>query len=231
MNSELTCHISILVLREGRIVEQGKYSELIERGGAFATMHRDQALVHPEAKQELSPYSVEMSPGDSPIGTKDQPTYAAGVVEPSAIAIFPMSSDLTTADKAGIVAFPTSGDDQSSVVSPETPQDTPAPAPQAVTFDDSVHSSRVGSPDPDSEPKRKMISSQNFQRLARRISVSGRRQGSTSSILPALLKRDSQTAKTGSAVDSPPVESPTSSLWGEDKGKKAKEKRKSLNVK
>jgi hypothetical protein len=50
---------------------------------------------------------------------------------------------------------------------------------------------RTGTPDPESETKRKRISSQNFQRLARRISVSTKRAGSVSGI-PILgnLRRD-----------------------------------------
>jgi len=65
---------------------------------------------------------------------------------------------------------------------------SPIPGP-AVTFEASASPSRTGTPDPESEPKRKRISSQNFQRLARRISVTTRR---SSLIIPGIpgLKRD-----------------------------------------
>lgn len=273
---------SILVMREGRIVEQGKHADLIERGGAFAAMHRDQSLTHgsegtatPDrtSPPELAPETgnTDNEEKSSAAGTEGQPSYAAVVAEtaspvvdtnPTAIA-FPSSSEEQPAaaedDKApvspptpakeeekplpfpvstaeedqaplGALSFPTSGDDRSSVASPDLPQDTPASPLQGVTFDDSVHSSRVGSPDPESEPKRKRISSQNFQRLARRISVTTRRQGSTSSILPSLLKRDSQQGKPGITNDNSEggslVDSPASSVKGEGKGKNKKSKSK-----
>ncbi|TFL04872.1 hypothetical protein BDV98DRAFT_562962 [Pterulicium gracile] len=273
---------TILVMREGRIVEQGKHADLIERGGAFAAMHRDQSLTHgsegtatPDrtSPPELAPETgnTDNEEKSSAAGTEGQPSYAAVVAEtaspvvdtnPTAIA-FPSSSEEQPAaaedDKApvspptpakeeekplpfpvstaeedqaplGALSFPTSGDDRSSVASPDLPQDTPASPLQGVTFDDSVHSSRVGSPDPESEPKRKRISSQNFQRLARRISVTTRRQGSTSSILPSLLKRDSQQGKPGITNDNSEggslVDSPASSVKGEGKGKNKKSKSK-----
>ncbi|KAF8972932.1 hypothetical protein BDZ97DRAFT_1778410 [Flammula alnicola] len=91
------------------------------------------------------------------------------------------------------IAFPTSRDSQSDIQREETPAPVPIPTP-AVTFGASVNSppSRTGTPDPESEPKRKRISSQNFQRLARRISLTTRRQGSSTSIIPGIpgFKRD-----------------------------------------
>ena len=74
------------------------------------------------------------------------------------------------------------------------PVASPTPGP-AVTFEASVPPSRTGTPDPDSEHKRKRISSQNFQRLARRISITTRR---SSLIIPGIpgLKKDSSKAST-----------------------------------
>lgn len=96
------------------------------------------------------------------------------------------------------IAFPTSSDSQSEIHRVDTPASgtpapvampvpTPAPGP-AVTFGASVNSppSRTGTPDPESEPKRKRISSQNFQRLARRISLTTRRSGSSTSMIPSI---------------------------------------------
>lgn len=98
------------------------------------------------------------------------------------------------------------------------------PAP-AVTFGADVNPSRTGTPDPDSEPKRKRISSQNFQRLARRISITAKRQ--SSSMIPTIpgLKRDSSprvSVDEGSARD---TDSATGSVKGDDKGKKKKDKK------
>jgi hypothetical protein len=41
---------SILVVKDGRIIEQGSHSELVERGGVFATMWADQIAVAEDMK-------------------------------------------------------------------------------------------------------------------------------------------------------------------------------------
>jgi hypothetical protein len=131
------------------------------------------------------------------------------------------------------ITFPSS-----EINPPLIPRDEPAilPAPiPAVTFGASVNSppSRTGTPDPEIEPKRKRISSQNFQRLARRISLTTRRQSSSSSIIPGFnLKRDQSprvsTDDNGARTEgSSTNDSPAGSLRGDDKGKlKKKEKSK-----
>ena len=69
-----------------------------------------------------------------------------------------------TSDSAPI-AFPTSTSDETA--SQKAPSTTPG-----ITFAQRVpNPERTGTPDPESETKRKRTSSQNFQRLARRISV------------------------------------------------------------
>lgn len=98
-------------------------------------------------------------------------------------------------------AFPKSVEDDSTAPSApiafpiESPREaSPAlvASPPAVTFGESAMSPpKSGTPDPDSEPKRKRISSQNFQRLARKLSTAGRRQNSVSSLIPDILRRDS----------------------------------------
>jgi ATP-binding cassette subfamily B (MDR/TAP) protein 6 len=149
----------------------------------------------------------------------------------------------TTPSKANPVAFPTSdsvpvafpsstSDETASQKAPSTTQ-TPG-----ITFAQEVSTpERTGTPDPDSETKRKRISSQNFQRLARRISVTTRRAGSVSGI-PILgnFRRDSTSASAStpgqeSTTDSdagPKVssESPAPSISEPDKAKKEKEKKK-----
>ncbi|KAF7315316.1 ABC transporter protein [Mycena indigotica] len=114
-------------------------------------------------------------------------------------------------------------------------ENTPIASP-GVTFEPNL-SQPTTTTDPEAEPKRKRISSQNFQRLARRISIGTRRQGSTSSIASIIpgLKRDKSGDETsvraeGSGRNS--VDSPTGSLSGDKdvvKGKKKKEKRKTLS--
>jgi hypothetical protein len=123
---------------------------------------------------------------------------------------------------------------------PDERAPTPAAGP-SVTFGSSINSppSRTGTPDPESEPKRKRISSQNFQRLARRISLTTRRQGSSSSILtgipgiPGLGKRDSSpkvSIDEGSRAESSTgpnmTDSPSDSGKGDDKPKLKKKDKK-----
>ncbi|TFK25500.1 mitochondrial half-size ABC transporter [Coprinopsis marcescibilis] len=133
------------------------------------------------------------------------------------------------------IAFPAS--DSASVISrQEAPSQTPAsspPVPMAVTFE-AVSPPRTGTPDPDAEPKRKRTASQNFQRLARRISLTTRRQGSVSSIIP-VLKRDQSPRVSvdegssrgeGSSITAVMTDSPAPSVKGEDKESKPKLKKK-----
>ncbi|KAJ4468248.1 mitochondrial half-size ABC transporter [Lentinula aciculospora] len=138
-------------------------------------------------------------------------------------------ASVTSETPSPVVAFPVSDETQSTTHSiPATP--TPA----GVTFETTSTSPRSGTPDPDAEPKRKRISSQNFQRLARRISISTRRQGSVASIIPGIpgLKRDSSPrvsvddGAAGGSVrgESSVQDSPAPSL-GEDSDKAKKKKK------
>jgi ATP-binding cassette subfamily B (MDR/TAP) protein 6 len=142
---------------------------------------------------------------------------------------FPMSD-------SGPVTFPGSTSDEAA--SQKDPSVTQTPG---ITFAQEVGTpERTGTPDPESETKRKRISSQNFQRLARRISVTTRRAGSVSvSGIPILgnLRRDATSASaSGSAqasteTDAPKLssESPAGSIQSEpdkDKTKKEKDKKK-----
>jgi len=131
------------------------------------------------------------------------------------------------------VAFPGSSSDEAASQRASSTAQTPG-----ITFAPEVGTpERRGSPDPDVEPKRKRISSQNFQRLARKITVS-RRSGSVSGI-PILgnLRRDNSSASasasapapasTDSDVVAPTSESPAPSIQSEpDKGKKKEKDKK-----
>ncbi|KAJ7594717.1 mitochondrial half-size ABC transporter [Mycena floridula] len=202
-----------------------------------------------EAAPEVSPLAEDLPVADeAPIGDESQPAVAAEeapvVVESPTPVTFPSpveflaeepitfpSADATVETGSPVaeepVGFPVSEE-------PETPQ-TPV-APQGVTFETSVDTPpRTGTPpDPDAEPKRKRISSQNFQRLARRISITPRRQGTLVGMIPGLKKSDSSPK---ASIDEPvggsgqgSTDSPTSSISGDTKLKKSKKdkKRKSL---
>ncbi|GLB37259.1 putative ABC transporter [Lyophyllum shimeji] len=128
---------------------------------------------------------------------------------------------------AAPLAFPSTEEPEPM---PETqPERVATPQGPAVTFPANLNTppDRTGTPDPDSEPKRKRISSQNFQRLARRISLTTRRQ--SSSIIPG-LKRESPKVSTDDnnpkSEGSLRNESPAGSIKGDsDKSKLKKEKK------
>jgi ATP-binding cassette subfamily B (MDR/TAP) protein 6 len=211
---------SILVLKDGQIVEQGSHRELLALDGVFASMWTSQtdsasgdpAISIRSAKPEVSGYSADITETattdndlapevppktkvlDSPAAmAKAEPEEdlivdQASLTFPSSEAVpEPESSSKVQSEPAPpvspVVAFPVSDDNQS--ISHSVP-----PIPAGVTFEATSTPPRTGTPDPDSEPKRKRISSQNFQRLARRMSISTRKQGSIS-LIPGLKRSDS----------------------------------------
>jgi hypothetical protein len=144
---------------------------------------------------------------------------------------------------AAPIAFPAS--DSASVINqPEAPAapasstnlaSSPPAIPTGVTFEASA-SPRNGTPDPDSEPKRKRTASQNFQRLARRISINTRRENSFASIIPGLRRDKSDTSTPrvstdegsrgeGSSITAVTTESPAPSVKDDDKKLRKKDKK------
>ncbi|KDQ57655.1 hypothetical protein JAAARDRAFT_35344 [Jaapia argillacea MUCL 33604] len=292
----------ILVLKEGKIVEYGSHSDLLARGGIFATMWADQTsdeqsipapvplpahgysldqepapVVEPEGTKEVPEEVRDLLPADEevvetpeedlvdiaqtdnieqgPVSEGDVPSSTV-LPPPSAAVAFPTSEDDTAEpsddpEPQAAVAFPAVGfpvtEDAPVAPSPvafpaseESSQrshsggGTPAVQAPGVTFVAEVGSppSRTGTPDPESEPKRKRISSQNFQRLARRISLSRRAGSSSSSIFPTLKRESSVTStpkdegasKGEGTISARDGESPTPSV-GSDTGKLKKEKK------
>jgi ATP-binding cassette subfamily B (MDR/TAP) protein 6 len=175
-----------------------------------------QVLEEPETTQ-----AVEDPPPPVPV----VPESAAPIAFPASEPVDPPTSPVT----AEPLTFPVADDASATELERTASNATPG-----VTFETGL-ASPTTSPDPDAEPKRKRISSQNFQRLARRISLTTRRQGSTSSmasIIPG-LKRDKTSVDDnsvrgeGSGRNS--TDSPTASLSDKGKLKKKdkKDKRKS----
>jgi len=195
-----------LVLKDGQIAEQGSFRELLQiEDGVFASMWADQAtssddpLANGSIRKRVSGYSVGTSGANDDLTSKgaaeeivakdinltpevEQEEAEAMPVAEVALVDEPESIEPAAVPATGF-AFPTSTE-PISVLGP------------SVTFGSGVNSppSRTGTPDPEADAKHKRISSQNFQRLARRLSLTTRRQGSTSSIIPGipgLGKRDS----------------------------------------
>ncbi|KAH9025671.1 hypothetical protein EDB84DRAFT_1504117 [Lactarius hengduanensis] len=202
-----------------------------------------------EAPAEETPLAQEtISEGTRPLAVLDVPAAAAvaGTQVDDTLIAFPSSNEAAASDavpsKVNPVAFPTS--DSAPIAFPGTSSDEAASqkAPSTaqtpgITFAPEVGTpERTGSPDPDAEPKRKRISSQNFQRLARRISVTTRRAGSISSI-PILgnLRRDTSSASTSTPAqastdsDAGPgaaSQSPAASIQSEPDKDRSKKKEK-----
>ena len=285
--------LSILVLKDGHIHEQGNFKELMELDGLFASMWADQvsgtddqppSVSGTSIKKKVSGYSMGVSgtiegqakenmqevfePVEELLPTQtfsepdssgklatfqgyelsaSQPTSSPPPsaqeerVEFPAPVELPDHHEVTQTTEVPVqsptpisapITFPIS-EINPPVIRRDEPVTLPAPIP-AVTFGASVNTppSRTGTPDPESEPKRKRISSQNFQRLARRISLTTRRQSSSSSIIPGFIKRDQSprvsTEDNGARAEASSTnDSPAGSIRGDDKGKlKKKEKSK-----
>jgi hypothetical protein len=303
--------ISILVLKDGQIVEQGNFKRLLAINGIFASMWADQISstedpVHSisgTVKNEVSGYivdpeetrqeetrqeettqedTVQEETGQEEIRqegirqeeTREEETRQENpkdidetltsinfpvslVAESTPVPVeeeqvkvdvplavgedpLPQSEPVGNVDTPNTTPIiPVSVDSQPSVTTVEfpttaTPQaetrrsDSPVNFTPAVTFGISSPPSRTGTPGPEDEGKRKRISSQNFQRLARRISLSTRRQGSISSIIPGLKRSESPRASTDdndTRAEGSTTNSPASSVKGEDKGKSKSKKK------
>jgi hypothetical protein len=204
---------SILVLKDGQIVEQGSHKDLLGLDGIFASMWADQisasddpavSLGNEGAKKEASSHSVDLEPTGQP-GIGPDPTDSAQQVagafetpsasDPSYAAVSD-PQDATTvlsASPPALVTFPTSDDMASK-------RDAAAPT---VSFPADLDQPAISSAtqDPDGETKRKTMATQNFQRLARRISLrTGKRQGSSSSssFIPGFGRKESSKDETSS---------------------------------
>src|SRR5260221_4790015 len=119
-------------------------------------------------------------------GTRPQATLSPDGSAAAAVAGTQVDDTPVAFPKANPVVFPTSdsgpvafpGSTSDEAASQKAPSVTQTPG---ITFAQEVGTpERTGTPDPESETKRKLISSQNFQRLARRISITTRRAGSVS---------------------------------------------------
>ncbi|KIO04474.1 hypothetical protein M404DRAFT_550650 [Pisolithus tinctorius Marx 270] len=237
----------IIVLKDGRIVEQGAFDELLAENGIFTSMWAEysQSTSAPAGPPPVGydaeavdtedvdrvvadsprPVSASLRPVDSIRAPSLRAPAASIHAEPTAPVVppkdnvpvsFPTSDpEEEPATTPAPVAFPTSGDSSSQAPEPvafpvsddaRSVASQPRPAVPghvqgaSVTFDTTTTPPRSGTPDPSGTPndstdgKRKRISSQNFQRLARRISLSTPRKGAG---IPGIanianvLKRDS----------------------------------------
>ena len=207
---------------------------------AAPTQDTAEPLVEPsEAPVDQADAILE---GTRPLDALSSDESAAAAVAGTQVDASPQAIPVAfpTSD-SGPVAFPGSTSDEAA--SQKAPSVTQAPG---ITFAREVGTpERTGTPDPESETKRKRISSQNFQRLARKISVTTRRAGSVSGIPilgnfrrdatpsasssapgQAQASTDSEAAKASSESPAASIQSETAKDKDKDKDKKEKEKKK-----
>ncbi|KIL68923.1 hypothetical protein M378DRAFT_184787 [Amanita muscaria Koide BX008] len=241
----------ILVLKDGQIVEQGTHKELLARDGIFASMWSDQissaeeldVIVGEDMKKEAAGYRLdgEQEQGQTDSGPSAQQAAGTQDTDQTEQVEFPSSKNVEAED-TGLVQFPSGSHgtgvhfpivaepDESPMSNDPVPNHpgnngtaSPVPTP-TITFDANLSSPpRTGTPDPDTEPKRKIMSSQNFQRLARRISITAKRQ--SSSLIPSFKKDSSPRV---SIDDGRPEgsDSPAGSIKADKSKKKDKKERK-----
>ncbi|KAG2072290.1 hypothetical protein BDR04DRAFT_1153542 [Suillus decipiens] len=231
-----------MVLKDGRIVEQGSHKELLELDGLFASMWADQISASEDPKTQAG-YEVDVG-DDAPVVDIPEPETRSTVVEEIIVADSPqvIPASLEAQPNAPI-AFPISNDAPQAFPTTASVSDTPSihshpelssiPAHvqgASVTFDAKATTPpRMASPEP-----RRGLSTHNIQRLARKISLSGKAPK-----LPALLRRDTSmreasmassgsvggsatTPPTGSARES--VDEPQSEALSKKEDKKKKRK-------
>jgi len=257
-------HSSILVLKDGQIVEQGSHRDLVAQDGIFASMWADQISASEDPAVSIAKKSSQRSikaPSRENEGVQedvqdnehsvaesvpaenqpepyvvDEPSAAPSVRSVAANSIPPKVATPP-------VAFPASGLSVENIGSPPEPSapvafptssnDQAMSPPTNVTFEDS----RSATPD-DPESKKKGRGTQNFQRMARRISLTTKRSessGGFAAMIPG-LRRDKD-HKDPSASTSPRMSednaaggslqgSPAPSVTSADKGKKDKKDKK-----
>lgn len=232
----LTDPSSILVLKDGQIVEQGSHKELLAQDGVFAAMWADQISANGDpnvsigSKKEAVSGYLEDEPAAEPnaateevpqeqsapnVITVDTPEQIPGTLEPVEGDAPEPSEDKPTAP----LSFPT--DDTASQRAGLARQATDASG--GIAFADSSPPSRTGTPDPEAETKRKRISSQNLSRFARKMSLATRRPtGSASEGTPT--PQDEATPRGSS-------DSPNASIQGDIGGKsKKQDKKKRMSI-
>ena len=230
-----------------------------------ALRDNEASLTHAAEKStETAPVSFPVADGAEEAavpaereGAGAEPAADAPAAAPVA---FPSSEDAApvafpSADSPAPVAFPVS-DSPAPIAFPGSPETgsvregsvaerTQSPG---VTFQDTQTPERTGTPDPEADGKRRRtLSTQGIQRLARRISITTRRQGSSTSIpaiagsiIPALKRENTARSSTdeGSSKDvsalardspSPSVSSDIGKPKGSKIRKEKKDKRKSTS--
>lgn len=220
---------SILVLKDGQIIERGSHSELLARDGVFAAMWADQILASGAPATSIVDQSVKEEVVSGYVVNQIEPEAAEVEVEPphehatSDAFVDTQETDPTAHISAENTDAPPVPAEEPAVAQPADESGPPVPVEfptsdstqlpsevipsqsgGGITFEDSANSppSRTTTPDPEGETKRKRASSQNFQRFARKMSLATRRQGSA--IIPGIKREGSspQASQDGAGASS-----------------------------
>lgn len=183
----------IMVLKDGRIVEQGSHRELLELNGLFASMWADQISASEDPKVAAG-YDVDVNDDAPVVDIPESETRSTAVEERIAVDSPQVVPESLQAKPDAPISFPVT--DDPPLMFPTTTSTSEAPSTHShpersaipahvqgasVTFDAKVTTPpRTGSPEP-----RRALSTHNIQRLARKISLSGKAPK-----LPGVLRRD-----------------------------------------
>ncbi|KAG1745545.1 uncharacterized protein EDB91DRAFT_1328227 [Suillus paluster] len=210
----------IMVLKDGRIVEQGSHKELVGLNSLFASMWADQISASEDPKPTAGYDAGVGTDDDAPVvDIPESETLSMAVVEDRIAVDSPQvvaASLESKADSPAPVAFPISDDapcasysasastsDTPSVQSHSHPERSAVPIHvqgASVTFDAGVATPpRTGTPEPGSSGSgRRGLSTQNIQRLARKMSLSGKAPKLPS--LPGVLRRETSVVSSSAPV-------------------------------
>jgi len=243
----------ILVLKDGQIIEQGSHKELLAHDDVFAPMWADQISASGDPatsieaqrvkKEAVSGYLGDQTESAADAAVEDEAPHEpaasdAFVDTPEAVpAVFDSTESAQDAPPVPFkepVAFPADESGPPAQLAFPTSDDTQRPPSEriasqsggGVTFEDSVNAtpSRTATPDPEAEPKRKRISSQNFQRFARKMSLTTRRQGSGTKREASSPPQDDAVASSARNSNDSPAASVQSDIGKSKDNKKAKRK-------
>ncbi|KAG2052405.1 hypothetical protein BDR06DRAFT_957682 [Suillus hirtellus] len=216
----------IMVLKDGRIVEQGSHRELLELNGLFASMWADQISASENPK---APAGYDLDDDAPVVDVPESETRSTAVEEPVAVHSPQVVPASLSAQPSARISFPVSEDLPQTFPTTVSMSDSPSthshPERSAipahvhganVTFDaNATTPPRASSPEP-----RRALSTHNIQRLARKISFSGTKAPK----LPGVLRRDthvrdvslassgSGTGTAGGSASTPPTGSARESV-------------------
>ena len=126
----------IVVLKDGRIVEQGTHAELIARGGVFAEMWADQVSTTDEASAHrksavVTGFDLENGQQDAPTLVSEEPVQLLGTEEVAQDKLADNEAEGATEETAAPVAFPASDAAEEAPETAKAPTDSAVAAPVA----------------------------------------------------------------------------------------------------